>query len=145
MGIRRKGREIAVQILYSLDFYEKEYSEILDDIAFGKETKKNKKIFEFVDSILKSSIDNLSEIDKKISQHSTNFPLNKIAELDRCILRVATNEMLYTETPHPIIMDEAIEISKKYCAESSGKFINGILDAISNELKKKTRNEIDCH
>lgn len=137
MGIRRKGREIAVQMLYSLDFFEKEYSEILDDIASRKEIKKNKKIFEFVDSILKSSIENLPEIDKKIGQHSTNFPLDKIAELDRCILRIATNEMLYTETPHAIIMDEAIEISKKYCAESSRKFINGILDAISREFKNK--------
>jgi len=137
MGIRRKGREIAVQMLYSQIFFEKEYADILEDIASRKEIKKNKKIFEFVDSILKNSIENLPEIDKKIGQHSTNYSLDRIAELDRCILRIATNEMLYTDTPHAIIMDEAIEISKKYCAESSGKFINGILDAISRELKKE--------
>ncbi len=137
MGIRRKGREIAVQSLYSLNFFEKHYIEILEDISTRKEIKKSKKIFEFVDSILKSTIENLPEIDKNISQHSTNWSIDKIAELDRCILRVAVNEMLFTETPHAIIIDEAIEISKKYCAENSCKFINGILDAISWELKNK--------
>ena len=144
MGIRRQGREIAVQTLYSLEFLrqnlqleESELTDKLTEISKDKKIKDDTKIFEFASDILINLNSNISEIDKKIKKHSTNWSFDRIAKLDLSILRVATYEMLYTDTAPAIIMNEAIEIAKKYCSESSGKFINGVLNAIAEELNEK--------
>ena len=65
--------------------------------------------------------------------------MDRIAKLDKCILRIATYEMLFTETAPAVIMNEAIEIAKKFCSESSGKFINGILNSIAEESREIKR------
>ena len=144
MGIRRQGREIAVQTLYSLEFLrqnlqleESELTDKLTEISKDKKIKDDTKIFEFASDILINLNSNIYEIDKKIKKHSTNWSFDRIAKLDLSILRIATYEMLYTETAPAIIMNEAIEIAKKYCSESSGKFINGVLNAIAEELNEK--------
>ncbi|MCK4652969.1 MAG: transcription antitermination factor NusB [Candidatus Cloacimonetes bacterium] len=144
MGIRRQGREIAVQTLYSLEFLrqnlqleESELTDKLTEISKDKKIKDDTKIFEFASDILINLNSNISEIDKKIKEHSINWSFDRIAKLDLSILRVATYEMLYTETAPAIIMNEAIEIAKKYCSESSGKFINGVLNAIAEELNER--------
>ena len=82
-------------------------------------------------------IQNIDIIDSKISEQSIHWPIDKIAFLDKSILRIAIYEILFTETPHPVIMNEAIEIAKKYCSENSAKFINGVLNAISKQEKAK--------
>ena len=144
MGIRRQGREIAVQTLYSLEFLrqnlqleESELTDKLTEISKDKKIKDDTKIFEFASDILINLNSNISEIDKKIKEHSINWSFDRIAKLDLSILRVAIYEMLYTETAPAIIMNEAIEIAKKYCSESSGKFINGVLNAIAEELNER--------
>ncbi|MCK4695751.1 MAG: transcription antitermination factor NusB [Candidatus Cloacimonetes bacterium] len=144
MGIRRQGREIVVQTLYSLEFLrqnlqleESELTDKLTEISKDKKIKDDTKIFEFASDILINLNSNISEIDKKIKEHSINWSFDRIAKLDLSILRVATYEMLYTDTAPAIIMNEAIEIAKKYCSESSGKFINGVLNAIAEELNER--------
>ncbi|MCK4956523.1 MAG: transcription antitermination factor NusB [Candidatus Cloacimonetes bacterium] len=146
MGLRRKGREIAVQTLYSLEYLEldsflreleflEKYPQKLIEIATDRGVEEGVKEFNFADSILKGLIQNIDEIDEQISKHSTHWTIDKIAYLDKSVLRIAIYEILFTSTPHPIVMNEAIEIAKKYCSESSAKFINGILNATSKELK----------
>jgi N utilization substance protein B len=76
---------------------------------------------------------NIDAVDEKIGAQSTHWPLDKIAYLDKSVLRIAVYEILFTDTPDPVAMDEAIEIAKKYCSESSAKFINGVLNAIAKE------------
>lgn len=148
MGLRRKGRELALQTLYALDFIERDsylgalewsnlYTEKLEDIIQDLKIKNKDKIVEFADSILKDLIPHLHDIDSMIDQHSNKWKIDKLALIDRNIMRIAAYEMLCTSTPHAIVMDEAIEISKKFGSESSGKFINGILNAISKDLKVK--------
>lgn len=143
MGMRRKGREIAMQTLYALEykeFLQAEADEIdfcklkLEEIAESKEILKDSSIFDFALEILLNTLAKLDEIDAKIVEHSTNWSMNKIANLDRSILRIATYEMLFTPTAPAIVMNEAIEIAKRFCSDSSGKFINGILNSISQEL-----------
>ncbi|MBN1327204.1 MAG: transcription antitermination factor NusB [Candidatus Cloacimonetes bacterium] len=141
MGIRRKGREIAVQTLYALnyqinaqelkDLQTEQIKAYLIDIAGDKEIGVDDKIFSFAESLLYNLIPKIDQIDEQIMNHSTNWNINRIANIDKSILRIAIYELLFTETAPPIIMNEAIEIAKKYCSESSGKFINGILNAIS--------------
>ncbi|MBN2461644.1 MAG: transcription antitermination factor NusB, partial [Candidatus Cloacimonetes bacterium] len=99
--------------------------EISQDIELNPESK----IYEFAVYLLGNIVENIDTIDRKINECSINWPLERIANLDRCILRIAIYELLYTDTASPIIMNEAIEISKKYCSESSGKYINGVLNA----------------
>jgi N utilization substance protein B len=71
-----------------------------------------------------------------INNQSDNWTIERLAVIDREILRIAVAEMKYIKTPHPIVINESIEIAKKYSTENSGKFVNGILDAISSELQK---------
>lgn len=75
-------------------------------------------------------LDNLSSIDQAISQAAPNWPLDKINRLDLAVLRVATHELLYQDTPEKVVIDEAVEIAKKYGSESSSGFVNGVLGTI---------------
>jgi len=141
MGMRRKGREVAVQTLYSLEFLDNDIrllpedgaQKILEGIAADKEILPDSQIFEFASDIVRNVLLHIDPIDEKIKSHSTNWSFERIAKLDVNVMRIAVYEMIYTETAPPIIMNEAIEISKKYCSESSGKFINGVLNAIAKE------------
>ncbi|MCK4654876.1 MAG: transcription antitermination factor NusB, partial [Candidatus Cloacimonetes bacterium] len=121
----------------NLQLEKSELTNKLTEISKDKKIKNDTKIFEFASDILINLNSNISEIDKKIKKHSTNWSFDRIAKLDLSILRVATYEMLYTDTAPAIIMNEAIEIAKKYCSESSGKFINGVLNAIAEELNER--------
>ena len=147
MGMRRKGREIAMQTLYALEY--KEFLEAeadendfcrlkLAEIAESKEITKDNSIYDFALEILLNTLAKMSEIDAKIAEHSTNWSMDKIANLDLSILRIATYEMLFTPTAPAIVMNEAIEIAKRFCSDSSGKFINGILNSITQELHKES-------
>ncbi|MCD4819146.1 MAG: transcription antitermination factor NusB [Candidatus Cloacimonetes bacterium] len=142
MGVRRKSREIAIQTLYSLDFAEKNeflqelgwiflYKANMDNIMLDQKIKEGTRIYEFAEFLLKNSIQNIIKIDEEIAKNSQNWSMERLALLDKSVLRIAIGEILFTDTPHTIIMNEAIEISKKFCSEGSGKFINGILNAIS--------------
>jgi len=141
MGMRRKGREVAVQTLYSLEFLDNDIRllpedgalKVLEGIAADKEILPDNQIFEFASDLVSNVLLHIDPIDEKIKSHSTNWSFERIAKLDVSVMRVAVYELTYTDTAPPIIMNEAIEISKKYCSESSGKFINGVLNAISKE------------
>ncbi len=141
MGLRRKGREIALQTMYALEYSEvneSQNNEILEDklteITNSKDNELDSKIIVFARELLVNTIANLTVIDKKIEEHSTNWSKNKIAVIDLIILRIAIYELLFTTTPPAIIMNEAIEIAKRYSSDSSGKFVNGILNSVAAEI-----------
>jgi len=147
MGMRRKGREIALQTLYSLGFVEtdpflgdleliQKYEEKLIEIAHDTDVKEDSQIFKFADNLVKNVLKNMEDVDEQIKSHTTNWPFDRIALLDKSILRIAGYEIIFTNTAAPIIMNEAIEIAKKFCSESSGKFVNGILNSIAADKKE---------
>jgi len=141
MGMRRKGREVAIQTLYSTEFLDNDFRllpaegllKILEEVAADKDILPDSQIFEFASDLVLNVLKYIAPIDEKIKSHSTNWSFDRIAKLDVGVLRVAAYELMFTETAPPIIMNEAIEIAKKYCSESSGKFINGVLNAIAKE------------
>lgn len=141
MGMRRKGREVAIQTLYSTEFQDNDIRlltedlllKILGEVAADKDILSDNPIYEFASDIVLNVLLHIDPIDEKIKVHSTNWSFERIAKLDLSVIRAAVYELLYTETAPAIIMNEAIEIAKKYCSESSGKFINGVLNAISKE------------
>ena len=135
MGKRRKGRELALRCLYSLEMFPSgEVSERLADIA--REEKAEKTTQAFARELLSGVKDNQEYFDRLISQYATNWSLDRVAVIDRNILRLSLYEMLRKneEMPAAVCIDEAIELSKAYGSEDSYRFINGILNKIKEDL-----------
>lgn len=152
MGQRRKARELAVQTLYALDFAEigdefreydllNKYPEIMNQLAAAEKMENAAPVLDFAEDLIKNAIINQEEIKAEIEKHSENWRVENIAHLDRSILHIAVYELMFTGTPPAVVINEAIEVSKKYCSEGSGKFLNGILDAVNKELIEKEKIE----
>jgi N utilization substance protein B len=95
---------------------------------------------DFAQSLISGVLQHKDEIDAHIKKYVANYELNRIAAVDRNILRLAIYEMFHCpETPPVVSINEAIEIAKRYGAEESGRFVNGVLDRIRGELKRPAR------
>ncbi len=129
---RRRSREYALQLLFQLELSGSEltaetWNDFWDGLDEGEEVK------EFALSIVKSTKEHIPEIDEVIIKAAKNWSLERMAVIDRNILRAATYELLYrNDIPHSVVINEALEIAKKYSTHESASFINGILDKISH-------------
>ncbi len=132
--MRREARETALQILFSLDLTKENKSQIAFE-NYATDLSKDSLAFchEIVDGVLK----NITEIDEKIQTHSRHWKLDRMPSVDRNLLRLSVFELFYSENKidAPIIIDEAIEIGKKFGTTESSGFINGILDALVQSRK----------
>lgn len=136
MGKRREGREAAVQFLFQRDLNR---DEPLDE-AFWNLRPTPGKTREFGEKLVQGVVLNQDAIDERIKKYAANYELNRIAAVDRNILRVAIYEMLFCPDVPPVVsINEAIEIAKKFGAEDSGRFVNGILDRIKLDLPRPAR------
>lgn len=94
----------------------------------------------FAHKLLKGVIDNLDEIDRYIIKYATDWPLDQITTIDRNILRIGVYELIFDkDIPEKVAINEAIEIAKNFGGESSGRFVNGVLGAIYNDLFKNKK------
>jgi N utilization substance protein B len=129
MGARRKARELALQMLYQHDLSGNTPDTIVSTFEDLQKSKANTR--EFATKIFKGTVDNLQEIDDMIQQQAENWRLSRMAVVDRNIIRMSIYEFLHeNDTPKLVIIDEAIEIAKKFGTSKSSQFINGILDGI---------------
>ncbi|PYQ33535.1 MAG: transcription antitermination factor NusB [Acidobacteria bacterium] len=129
MGARRKARELALQMLYQHDLSGNTPDTIVSTFEDLQKSKPSTR--EFATRIFKGTVDNLSKIDEMIVQQADNWRLSRMAVVDRNIIRMSIYEFLNeTDTPKLVIIDEAIEIAKKFGTQKSSQFINGILDGI---------------
>jgi N utilization substance protein B len=129
MGARRKARELALQMLFQHDLSGNEPDMIVSTFEDLQKSKPNTR--EFAMKIFRGTVDNLSKIDEMIQQQADNWRLSRMAVVDRNIIRMSVYEFLHeTDTPKLVIIDEAIEIAKKFGTQKSSQFINGILDGI---------------
>ena len=136
-GKRRKSRELAMQMLFQGDLGKQSPDEVRklfwpsrDDV--DAETRG------FAEDIYRVATTRQPEIDSIIEQHSQNWRLERMAAVDRNLLRAATAELLeYPNTPGPIIINESLEVARRYAAPESIHFLNGVLDAIARDLLKK--------
>lgn len=136
MGLRRSARECAVQMLYEYDIGKHARDTILED--FWKMNEHPDKVREFADQLFHGSISRLKEIDRMIQQHTKNWRLSRIAAVDRNILRLAVYELTSEDkTPATVVINEALEIAKKFSTYESAQFVNGILDSIRKDLTQK--------
>jgi len=129
MGARRKARELAVQMLYQYDLSGNAPDMIIDTFEDLQKSKPNTR--EFATKIFRGTVDHLADIDGMIQAQAENWRLSRMAVVDRNIIRLSVYEFLHeTGTPKLVVIDEAIEIAKRYGNDKSSQFINGILDGI---------------
>jgi transcription antitermination protein NusB len=132
MGARRKARELALQMLFQFDMAGNPPETIVATFEDLQKSKPNTR--EFAVKIFNGTVNHLTEIDDMIQQQADNWRLSRMAIVDRNIIRMSIYEFMHeTDTPKLVIIDEAIEIAKKFGTQKSSQFINGILDGI---LKK---------
>ena len=127
MGTRRRARELALQLLYQYELTDASPEAM--QVGFEEWRKASDGEREFADILLRGTLDSLQTIDEELGRQTTHWRLDRLAAVDRNILRLAMYELMHeTDTPHAVIIDEAIEIAKKYGAKDSGRFVNGVLD-----------------
>lgn len=132
MGTRRLARELALKVLFQVEFSPEKLKELWT--RFWEEFEVDEEVRVFTQTLVEGTLRNLKEIDNVIERCSTNWKVSRMASVDRNLLREATYEILYhEEIPASVTMNEAVEIAKKYGTEESPSFINGILDKIAKE------------
>ncbi|MEO0092857.1 MAG: transcription antitermination factor NusB [candidate division WOR-3 bacterium] len=137
MTNRRRAREAAVSVFYRYDLVNEDYNKTVPETI--QRQNLNPMAIEYFTRLVKTAFSHLSEIDECIQKYLKGWSLERLATLDRSILRIATCELLFfPDIPPKVSINEAVEIAKKYSDEESGRFVNGVLDAIyRNEGKRK--------
>ncbi|OGW74847.1 MAG: transcription antitermination factor NusB [Omnitrophica bacterium RBG_13_46_9] len=138
MRNRTKARECALKILYAVDI-RKDTPEECARTFWMNHAAMHEDIKEFTNYLIDGIFKNKEFIDGIISKYATNWQIQRMATIDRNILRLATFEILFGEDiPIKVSINEAIEMAKKYGDRDSGKFVNGVLDKINKSEKKST-------
>jgi N utilization substance protein B len=135
MGPRRKAREYALQMLFQWDITHDAIEQIIATF-FQNQPEESAAIADFARNLVTGTIEHVEEIDRLIQRHAEHWRLDRMAIVDRNLLRLATQEFLYDSgTPKTVIINEAIEIARRFSTQESPQFINGILDSIKKELE----------
>ena len=134
MGTRRKSRELAMQMLFQGDLG-KQKPEGVERLFWASRDDVDDETRGFADDLHRVATEREDEVDKLIQRHARNWRLERMPAVDRNLLRAAVAEMLgFPKTPAPIVINETLEIAKRYAAPESLQFLNGVLDAIGREL-----------
>jgi N utilization substance protein B len=123
---RRKAREILLKLLFQRDFRPVSLEELLAEDSLGDQE-------DYVRQTLQGIIEHQEEIDRIIAEKAVGWRLERLVSVDRNILRLGIYELLYSDIPGEVAINEAVELSKKYSTEHSHIFINGILDRVWKE------------
>ncbi len=134
-GPRRMARETALQVLFAADLsgevnlasVETCFEEVAREFSLPGRAR------QWAQELARGVAEHLKQIDENIGRASTNWQVHRIANVDRNILRVATYELLRDETPTEVIIDEAVEIARRFASETSPAFVNGVLDVLGRE------------
>jgi transcription antitermination factor NusB len=131
MRKRTQARECALKMLYAIDITKNDTQMCINNFWLSQDEVKPE-VRHFADALVEGARANMAEIDKTITKYATNWELDRMAVIDRNILRAATYELIFSEDiPPKVAINEAIELAKKYGDKDSGKFVNGVLAKIS--------------
>lgn len=137
MGARSSGREAALQILFAIDAAGHSAERAIED--FWREFPADAEGRTYADFLAKNIVLHRADLDAKIGQVSTNWRLERMTRVDRNILRLGAYELLHqSDVPRAVIIDEGIELAKRYGAEGSASFINGLLDSFASRWRSGT-------
>lgn len=136
---RRRSRQLALQTLYAGDLSGKAASQsaqriddVFERVAENFDLPEGAR--DFAIELARGTIENLVRIDELLAQNATNWKLSRMAAVDRNILRLAVYELTQTTTPASIVLDEAIVLARRFGADSSPGFVNGVLDAVARHV-----------
>lgn len=140
MASRRKAREFALQLLFQEDVAGTPIEEIAE---FWGSHRTDWETREFAEKLFRVYVDNRESVDETIRRHTRNWRLDRMAVVDRNILRMAVAEFFAGDTPAVVVIDEAIEVARKFSTRDSSEFVNGVLDSIRKEIQGDTEEEND--
>ena len=131
---RSAAREKAFKLIYSLEIQKKEMINEQIDLYIENENIVDENTIEYIKFIVNGIYDNIEEINKKISKNlKSGWSIHRISKIDLALLKIAIYEIIYTDTPYKVAINEVVELSKKYGEETSPNFINGVLASVVKE------------
>ena len=128
MALRTKGREFAMQMLFQWDISEQDPAKL--EAKFWRAARAAENTRAFANRLFEGATKEVPALDEIITKHSDNWRLDRISAIDRAILRLAIAELRTAGTPPKVVLNEALELAKKFSSEEAAPFINGILDAV---------------
>lgn len=139
MGTRRKARECALQMLFAADVT-KMSNDVLTQDYWNElgEPELDEGTREFANRLAVNTLRELEKVDERVRSRAEHWRIERMAIVDRNVLRLAVYEFLYEPTPHTVVINEALEIARRFSTFEATQFINGILDAIKHDLEKES-------
>lgn len=136
MGTRRKARECALQMLFAGDMTQANANRLTKDFwnELG-ESEIDESTKTFANDLVIGTLKEIETVDARIRSRAEHWRIERMAVVDRNVLRLAVYEFLFCDTPHTVIINEALEIARRFSTFEATQFINGILDAIKNDLE----------
>lgn len=134
-------REKAMTVLYQIFLYNKnnisyKIDDVINEILESMDIEDRKKIdINFLNDLVNGVINNMDNIDENISKYLSNWTIDRLGLTDQAIIRISVYELIYTDTPNLVCINEAIELAKRYSDEKVAKMINGVLDKIYHEIE----------
>ena len=136
MGTRRKSRELALQMLFQADMGRQTPEQVRKTFWDGRGENVEEDVRGFADDLFRVASDRSQEIDSLIQQHVEHWRMDRMSAVDRNVLRAGVAEFLgFPKTPRPIVINEALEIARKFSTPESVTFINGVLDSVAKGMK----------
>ncbi len=122
-----------MQMLFQWDMSQQDFTKL--EAKFWKSAKAADKTRVFANKLFEGAARDVTALDAIIVKHADNWRFERLAAIDRAILRLAIYEMNGTDTPPKVVLNEAVDLAKKFSSEESGAFVNGVLDAVHKSLK----------
>ena len=134
MGLRAKAREYAMQMLFQSEMSPQDTQKL--EAKFWKSAKAADTTREFANALFEGAAKEVAGLDEVIAKHAENWRLERLAAIDRAILRLGIYELRQGETPARIVINESVELAKKFSSEDASAFVNGVLDTVRKSLIK---------
>jgi len=135
--VRRRARERALQFLFEVDMSGARWEEVLP--TFWSIHPSRPTVRSYADELIEGTLVHLARIDEQLANALDNWSLDRVAAVERNVLRVAAFEMIMRgDVPARVIINEAVEVAKKFADDSSGKFVNGVLDKLMRTVRDET-------
>ena len=125
-----------MQMLFQWDMSKQDFTKL--EVKFWKSAKAADKTRVFANKLFEGAANDVAALDAIIVKHADNWRFERLAAIDRAILRLAIHEMNGKDTPPKVVLNEAVDLAKKFSSEDSGAFVNGILDAVHKALQVKS-------
>src|SRR5215475_1288470 len=134
MSLRTKAREYAMQMLFQAEMSPQDAKKL--EAKFWKSAKAADTTREFANALFEGASKEVAFADEQVAKHAIDWKLERIAAIDRAILRLGIYELRRGETPHKVVINESVELAKKFSSEDASAFVNAILDTVRKSLIK---------